>query len=314
MNKNLKGAKGITLIALVITIIVLIILAGISIGLVIRNNGIMKKDAKGSENYTGETIKEQSDFNKKDYIKENTKELTLISKEKSYVGYYADIDADGTVDGIIFADLAVGTTKSGEWSDSNGVYSIPTEEGLKDYYVKKTGYVDSFGTSDVIAPISGRGKDRFYIMALKDIRKDGKYYDWYNSAYGQMSDYASTTSIDFGKGKSNTLTMIGKWNSEAYGAKDNCSSHKDMWGQIQEKVNNGWFVPSRAEWAAFAGELEISKDSSNPKYYGNLGLSNYYWSSSQINALYAWIAYFYDGSMCVSNVNNFHYVRLAATF
>ena len=270
----------------------------------------MKKDAKGSEN-------EQSDFNKKDYIKENTKELTLISKEKSYVGYYADIDADGTVDGIIFADLAVGTTKSGEWGSSFGKrYKIPTiTEGLKNYYVKKTGYIDSFGTSDVIAPV-GSGKDRFYIMALKDIdgKKNGTGDDWYNSAYGQMSDYASTTSVDFGKGKSNTLTMIGKWNSEAYGEKDKCSSHKDMWGQIQEKVNNDWFVPSRAEWAAFAGELEISKDSSNSKYYGNLGLSNYYWSSSQYYYGTAWFVNFDSGYMDSTVVDYNFFVRLAATF
>lgn len=48
MMKNLKNTKGITLIALVVTIIVLIILAGISINLVLGENGILQKvtDAK----------------------------------------------------------------------------------------------------------------------------------------------------------------------------------------------------------------------------------------------------------------------------
>lgn len=45
----LKGQKGITLVALVVTIIVLIILAGISISLLMGNNGILTK-AKDAKN------------------------------------------------------------------------------------------------------------------------------------------------------------------------------------------------------------------------------------------------------------------------
>ena len=41
MKINLKNTKGITLVALVVTIIILIILAGVSINLVIGNNGII---------------------------------------------------------------------------------------------------------------------------------------------------------------------------------------------------------------------------------------------------------------------------------
>ncbi len=47
----LKGQKGITLVALVITIIVLIILAGISISLVLGENGLFNKARQGAENY-----------------------------------------------------------------------------------------------------------------------------------------------------------------------------------------------------------------------------------------------------------------------
>ena len=43
MKINLKGTKGITLVALVVTIIILVILAGVSINLVIGNNGIIAK-------------------------------------------------------------------------------------------------------------------------------------------------------------------------------------------------------------------------------------------------------------------------------
>ena len=46
----LKGQKGITLVALVITIIVLIILAGISISMVIGQNGLFNKAKEGAQN------------------------------------------------------------------------------------------------------------------------------------------------------------------------------------------------------------------------------------------------------------------------
>ena len=77
-----------------------------------------------------------------------------ISKIESYVGYYADMDADGTVDGIIYADLAIGG--SGIWNPSgnswaasgkNGAYEIPKKEikDLKEYYISQTNYSGTFG-------------------------------------------------------------------------------------------------------------------------------------------------------------------------
>ncbi len=240
-----------------------------------------------------------------------TEPTDKISKDISYVGYYADIDADGTVDGVIYADLAVGNQGSGQWGDSDGKYTIPiVSEGLKDYYIRQTNYKanDGFGTKDVISP-TGTGTKRFYIMALKDITENGPTYDWYNAAYGQMNDYAETTSRDFGKGKSNTTTMISKWNAKAYGDQDKCSSHKDMWGQIKKEVNNGWFVPSKAEWSAFGGELGITS-----RNYGNFFLSTFYWSSSQGNTFNAEFPSFDYGCMLGTSVNNDHSVRLSATF
>ena len=71
------------------TIIVLIILAGVSISLVIGNNGIMQKAAKGREDYTGAAINEQLDLNKiEDYIEDNTGNVVPIESAKggSYFG------------------------------------------------------------------------------------------------------------------------------------------------------------------------------------------------------------------------------------
>jgi len=59
MKKSFKNKKGITLIALVVTIIVLIILAGISISLVLGNNGIITKAKEGKEDAIVGQEKEQ---------------------------------------------------------------------------------------------------------------------------------------------------------------------------------------------------------------------------------------------------------------
>lgn len=94
-----------------------------------------------------------------------------------------------------------------------------------------------------------------------------------------------------------------------YGDKDQCSDHKDMWGQIQGEFAKGWFVPSKEEWSAFAEELGITKSK-----YTSKGLSDWYWSSSQGNAYHAWLASFDNGSMDYGNVNYYSCVRLSATF
>ena len=87
--------------------------------------------------------------------------------------YYADLDDDGTVDGVIFADLAVGG--SGEYgTNGHGTYTIPKADNLKSYYIKSENYTDdSFKKSGkIIAPMKGTsGNDRFYVMALEDARK-----------------------------------------------------------------------------------------------------------------------------------------------
>jgi len=58
----LKGQKGITLVALVVTIIVLIILAGVSIALVLGNNGIVTKAQIGANNYKGAAANEKAEL------------------------------------------------------------------------------------------------------------------------------------------------------------------------------------------------------------------------------------------------------------
>ena len=199
-----------------------------------------------------------------------------------------------------------------------GVYTIPSETGLKQYYIKGEYTDEHFGTGKVIAPMEGTtGNERFYVMALEDINS-GTYYCWYDAAYGNLdSSYnVSTTANDFAiagaepTGRINTERMIASWNAEEYGVQNDNSTYDDMWGVIQDEVARGWFVPSKSEWAAFGAAFEITSSNFSNTY----GLSNRYWSSSQFNTRLDYYADFYSGNIRSGNVNSYYYVRLATTF
>ena len=227
---------------------------------------------------------------------------------ESYVGNYADINDDGTVDGVIFADLAIGG--SGEWGTNGwGIYEIPKENNFKTYCIKNENYTDShLGSGKVIAPMEENEEsknERFYVMSLDDFRtEDYTTFYWYNSAIG-LDDQVSYSANDFGDGKTNTTTMISKWNSTAYGAQNAV----DMWRVIQDEVSEGWFVPSKSEWAAFGAAFEIT--SSN---FSTFGLGYNYWASSQNGTSSAYRANFYYGRIYSNTVSERFNVRLATTF
>ena len=59
----MKKNKGITLVALVVTIVVLLILAGVSINLVLGNNGIIAKAKEAAEKANQAAINDQEQMN-----------------------------------------------------------------------------------------------------------------------------------------------------------------------------------------------------------------------------------------------------------
>ena len=244
-TKDLRANKGITLIALVITIIVMLILVGVTISMAV-NGGLFdyagkavgetknvlnaeQELANGGIEVDGQWYNSIDEYLNKDKVQ-------TISKTESYVGYYADVDGDGTVDGVIYADLAIGVES--EVSGYSYAYNaLPTEE-LKDYYVSGTHDGDFENGKEVLTAI-GEGKDRFYVMALSDISTD--MYSWYYSK--EIEGLTICTSEDFGTGKTNTDAIIRIWNADT----DEAKSSSDVWGNIQTQVNNGWFLPSKAE-------------------------------------------------------------------
>ena len=278
-------------------------------------------------------------------IKQEVKETTIAKSTEitdSYVGYYADIDNDGDVDGIIYADMIVGNTKSGRWNENDwsdyNVTKIDDVTSVKDYVVSTKTYTgqttagiykanDGFGEKEVLVPATNSTgtKDRFYVMTLEDFTNNSKNrFYWYYNAGGKLDRKIESSAIDFGEGKQKTIDMVIDWNNNTtkYGEQTTASSGKDyidLWGAIQDGQYNivstasdskKWFIPSKSEWSAFGEELGITQYN-----YENKGLSDWYWSSSQYDAFSAYSANFRDGYI------HFHYVydsnpcvRLSTTF
>ena len=95
--------------------------------------------------------------------------LPPVTTSTNYTGYYADVDDNGSVDGVIFVDLAKGA--SGQWGNYNGTYSYSAvTSGLRSYKIstKTSSYSGKFGTKSVIAPNGTSGSPRFHVMALSD--------------------------------------------------------------------------------------------------------------------------------------------------
>ena len=197
-----------------------------------------------------------------DALNELYKSKTSISTDANYTGCYADVNDDGTVDGVIFIDLAKGASGTG----LKETYSYDVKQsGLKMYQLstKKSSYTDShFGTHAVITQVGGStGKDRFYVMAL--------------------SDYSTSTYI---------------WANA-------CKLTKTV-GSVTFRL------PSKTEWAAFAGQFSIT--SSN--YSSTYGLRYSYWTSTEYGSSNAWGMYFSSGYFDSNSKGYMIYARLCATF
>ena len=238
--------------------------------------------------------------------------------------YYADLEGDGTVDGVIFADLA-GEEESGEWgmdnNDKTAVYTIPKETNLKKYYINGEYTDEQFGSGKIIMPMDETsGNNRFYVMALNDFNP-GTYYSWYAAAYedgGQLNEIynVSVTENDFAiagaepTGKVNTERMIRSWNSEEYGVQNDNADRLDIWGAIQDESEKGWFVPAKSEWAAFNAKFDITRSN----YSSTYGMGMNYQSSSQSVKSQAHAIYFFFGYIGNGTLHGGGYVRLATTF
>ena len=336
--------------------IVLLILAGTAISIAINGGDIFGKANQARLSWNDSVAEEQAKVDDvltilNSIAIDGTQQITenLISKDTSindgngYVGYYADFDGVPGVDGIIYADLLVQKPASGQWVNSNGAYTIPTNvnaSNVKDYVISETPVTDArfensisdpstYTPRYVISPASSSTgtEARFYVMGLDNLTdgtNDTLY--WYRSAYNsynyEYDGLGIITSKEFGAGKTNTDLMLAEWDpagdETTQGTYGNRNS-RDMWKWVKAKRNEyaGWYIPSAGEWAAFGNSLNVT---STPWAYQDLGFkSDFYWSSSQrkIESRYwsgSWVISFSQTStMTSASISGACYVRLGAT-
>ena len=97
MNQKLKNKRGITLIALEVTIVVLLILAGVSISLILDNNGIIQKSKDAKREYGQARANEQADLDKVDSWIDNVLNAPDVVEPENIDDWIYTEEDDGTI-------------------------------------------------------------------------------------------------------------------------------------------------------------------------------------------------------------------------
>ncbi len=134
MRKMFKNKSGITLIALVVTIVVLLILAGVSISLLLDENGIIKKSKDARREYgTSKTNEQEQMDNAGDWIDE-----AVAGKKSNVVKSFKEAKTENsTIDGkkegnannpTIPAGYIPINTETSNWGDGS---TAPSQDSVK---------------------------------------------------------------------------------------------------------------------------------------------------------------------------------------
>ena len=129
-KKSLKEGNGITLIALVVTIVVLLILAGVSISLVLNNNGVISKAKDAKNQYAEAQTNDEKQLEEiSDWIDEMEKGIEKVDGVPIPDGYYY---VGGTkAKGLVISDEEADAGKYKTVTDGN----IPQTELVGNQWV-----------------------------------------------------------------------------------------------------------------------------------------------------------------------------------
>ena len=152
-----KQEKGITLIALVVTIVVLLILAGVSISLVLNNNGVISKAKDAKNQYAEAQTNEERQLNEvSDWIDTKVGDTTgggSVTKIDGVPIPAGFVYVGGTkASGLVISDATAdkekykGQTTVGTDLEGNQFVWIPVEN-IADY--KRTAYAENFDTGTI---------------------------------------------------------------------------------------------------------------------------------------------------------------------
>ena len=233
----MKNNKGITLVALVVTIVVLLILAGVSINLVLGNNGIIAKakdaetksaeasqnDLKGMSDLEDEMDKQLGTYDPLKKIPTKTLEEAKVDlvKEKTKVEF-----SDGNViipEGFKIADVPASKVQDGvviEDKDRNQFVWVPVAT-IADY--KRTAYSKNVATEEtdtatnsIKINYSSFNSD-YFTEALPEDEKTSveKYKGFYIGRY-EAGDKENTEAKTLRSSNDETKTVTIKANQAPY--------------------------------------------------------------------------------------------------
>ena len=184
-----------------------------------------------------------------------------VSTSESYVGYYADIEGDGTVDGIIFEDFAIGG--SGTWAGYS--YSVSKVSNTQEYYISQVGYDGNFGKKDVISlKNSSSGNKRFYVMALKDATTQTvSMSSWNNYQKGEWIVLDKSGWAAFAAAISINASNYEKYGLSPYYWTSSGSINSDLWywidfrgrGEITDTGKTKWEVVDDRNYVRLAKQF-----------------------------------------------------------
>lgn len=223
MKKEIKNkqAKGITLIALVVTIVVLLILAGVSLSLVIGNDGIMKRAKEAKNRYAEEQTNDEKQLNELangiDEMETGIKKVDGVPIPEGFV-YVGGTKASGLVISDAAADKEKykGQTTVGTDLQGNQFVWIPVEN-IADY--KRTAYSTNVatGTTDTTTnseQIKASSSSNFYYTeALPEDEKTsveknkGYYIGRYEAGDKESTEATPPTFRTSSSSTSNTITV-----------------------------------------------------------------------------------------------------------
>ena len=178
-TQKLKSNKAITLIALVVTIVVLLILAGVSINLILDNNGIIQKSKDAKEQTRAAKVEEEKDFWKieeqiyqndsekrtlEEVLEKLEKEKAITEKEKQEILETGEVTIAGR--NIIFTNGTIVACGSEEDS-GDGCFLGNTSI--------KRGDIEQI---NIITSLNGHDANDENTWDISE-RKNGRYLAWY---------------------------------------------------------------------------------------------------------------------------------------
>ena len=229
-NKKLKikQEKGITLIALVVTIVVLLILAGVSISLVLNNNGVISKAKDAKNQYAEAQTNDERQLNEvSDWIDTKVGDTTgggSVTKIDGVPIPAGFVYVGGTkASGLVISDAAAdkekykGQTTVGTDLQGNQFVWIPVEN-IADY--KRSAYGDNVDTGTIDSSTNStqikprRSSSEYHTEAMPSDEKTSIETNkgYYIGRY-EAGDKESTDANKFrisGASTSNTITIKAK--------------------------------------------------------------------------------------------------------